>query len=247
MRDAGLIRRVKILFEDDDLLVVNKPAGLLTIPGRQGSVSLREAIAHVTRTERSLRLVHRLDRQTSGVLILTKTLHAQRGLSKQFRNRDVEKDYLAIVRGRPEAEQGLIDAPLTLHSPHRHRMIVPSRRGKPSQTQWSVLERWAGMALLRCRPLTGRQHQVRVHLAHVGLPLLVDELYGRCAAFYLSEIKSDYRPSRGHEERPLIARLSLHAERITFTHPSRAEQMSLEAPPPKDFRAALTQLRKWGA
>jgi len=245
MRRAGVTPRVNVLFEDDDLLVVNKPAGLLTVPGRQGSVSLREAIARVTEADQPLRLVHRLDRGTSGVLVLAKTLDAQRLLSEQFGNRDVEKNYLAIVRGRPETEQGFIDAPLAPHPRHGQRMIVPGHGGKPSQTQWSVVERWSGLALLRCRPMTGRQHQIRAHLAHIGLPLLVDELYGRSTAFYLSEIKTDYRPSRGHEERPLIARLTLHAERITFTHPSLNEPMRLEAPLPKDFRATLNQLRKW--
>jgi len=244
MRDAGLIRRVDILFEDDDLLVVNKPAGLLTVPGRQESVSLREAIAHATGIERPLRLVHRLDRQTSGVLVLAKTLHAQRAMTEQFGNRNVVKDYLAIVRGQPDTDQGLIDTPLAPHPRRGHQMIV-TYKGKPPQTARTVVECWASIALLRCRPLTGRQHQIRVHLAYIGLPLLVDEPYGRSTAFYLSEIKADYRLTRGQGEQPLIARLTLHAERIRFTHPSRDEPMNIEAPLPKDFRATLNQLRQW--
>lgn len=245
MRDASLIRHVKILFEDDDLLVVNKPAGLLTIPGRQGGISLSEAIAHVTGRTESLLLVHRLDRQTSGVLVLAKTEDAQRELSRQFAKREVSKDYLAIVRGRPDEKEGVIDAPLKPHASGGNRMVVSAPKGRPSQTKWSLVEVWTGISLLRCRPLTGRQHQIRVHLKYIGLPLLVDKLYARSEAFYLSQIKSDYRPSSSHEERPLIARLTLHAERITFMHPRYNEQIAIEAPLPKNFRATLNQLRKW--
>jgi len=245
MRDASLIRRVEILFEDDDLLVVNKPAGLLTIPGRQGGVALCEAVAHVTGRTHSLLLVHRLDRQTSGVLVLAKTVEAQRVLSRQFAKRQVAKDYLAIVRGRPDGKEGLIDAPLKPASSGGQRMVVSINKGRPAQTRWSLVEAWTGISLLRCRPLTGRQHQIRVHLKYIGLPLLVDALYARCDALYLSQIKADYRASSAHEERPLIERLTLHAERITFMRPSCNEQISIEAPLPKDFRATLNQLRKW--
>jgi 23S rRNA-/tRNA-specific pseudouridylate synthase len=109
-----------------------------------------------------------------------------------------------------------------------------------------VIERLPGMTLLHCFPLTGRQHQVRVHLQSIGLPLLVDPLYGNSSAFYLSSVKPNYRPSRRHEERPLIDRLTLHAEALSFTHPRTGEPVCVEAPLPKDFRATLTQLRRLG-
>ena len=237
--------KIDILLEDEHVLVVNKPAGLLTIPGRQGGVALREAVAHQVRSADELRLVHRLDRQTSGVLVLVKTLDAQRELSRQFRERTVDKYYLAIVAGYPEEDGGLIDAPL---APHPHlvpRMVVNTQKGRPSQTRWEVVERFRGAALIRCQLLTGRQHQIRVHLKHIGLPLLVDELYGEAGAFYLSQIKSGYRLARGREERPLIDRLTLHAESIAFDHPLSGERVTVSAPLPKDFGATLNQLRRW--
>jgi len=237
--------KIDILLEDEHVLVINKPAGLLTIPGRQGGVALREAVAHQLRRPLDLRLVYRLDRQTSGVLLLAKTLDAQRELSRQFRRRTVDKYYLAIVAGFPEEDGGLIDAPLAPHPHQVPRMVVNLRKGRPSRTEWEVVERWRGAALIRCKLLTGRQHQIRVHLQHIGLPLLVDELYGEAGGFYLSQIKFGYRTSRRGEERPLIGRLTLHAESIAFDHPQTGERLTISAPLPKDFGAALNQLRRW--
>ena len=238
-------QKLDLLLDDDELLVVNKPAGVLTIPDRQGEPGLQEAIAVKLKYEGELRLVHRLDRQTSGVLVLAKTLHAQRALSKQFKERSVKKQYLALVHGRPGQDAGLIDAPLAPHPRISHKMIVPSRKGRPSQTEWQVVERFGWITLVRCLPRTGRQHQIRVHLAHADMPLLVDELYGESGAFFLSTIKPGYRRSTGRDERPLIARLTLHAEAITFQHPATDETTCIGAPVPKDFRATLNQLRKW--
>ncbi len=233
-----------ILLQDDHLLVVNKPAGLLTVPGRQGGHSLREAIAHALGITQKLFLVHRLDAGTSGVLLLAKTSEAQTRLSQQFQDRQVQKEYLALVRGRPEEDSGLIVAPIAPHPRIPAKMIVSEKKGRPSQTKWQIVERLQGISLVRCRPLTGRQHQIRIHLALIDLPLLVDPLYGSAEAFYLSQIKPDYKPSHRHEERPLLARLSLHAESLTFTHPQTHQPVRVEAALPKDMQATLTQLRK---
>lgn len=246
---------VEILLEDADLLAVNKPAGMLTIPDRQGAESLRELLARQKQVllnfrERThegktgLRIVHRLDRETSGVLVLAKHVEAQRTLSGQFFRREVEKSYLAIVRGSPAEDEGLVDVPLGPDPRTPGRMRVRPKAGKRSQTRWAVLERFRGISLLRCRPLTGRQHQIRVHMAHAGMPLLVDPLYGSAEAFFLSSVKRGYRRGLDQEERPLIARLTLHAESLRFVHPISGEPVCVEAPPPKDFRATLAQLRK---
>ena len=235
-----------ILYQDDHLLVINKPAGVLTIPGRQGEVALREVLAEQLKIASELRLVHRLDRPTSGVLVLAKTIDAQRGLSRQFRRREVDKFYLALVRGVPDSPAGLIDVPLAPHPRQRHLMTVLRTRGRPSQTEWELVERFKRFSLLRCKLLTGRQHQIRVHLNHIGLPLAVDEHYGGAEALCLSEFKRGYQTSRRGPERPLIDRLTLHAERLTFTHPATGEPFTSEAPLPKDFRATLNQLRKYG-
>lgn len=239
-----MTKRIELLLQDDDVLVVNKPAGLLSVPGRQGGTSLREAIVRLTDIEPPLLLVHRLDRETSGVLVLARTTAAQRSLSTQFSERQVEKDYLALVHGRPDEESGLIHAPLAPHPRVTGKMAVNQNKGRPSQTRWRTIERFDGISLLRCRPLTGRQHQIRVHLKLIGLPLLVDDLYGSSSAFYLSSVKPDYRPKQTREERPLIGRLTLHAETHQFTHPRTGKAVRVEAPLPKDFRATLNQLRK---
>ncbi|UCD29289.1 MAG: RluA family pseudouridine synthase [Planctomycetota bacterium] len=241
---AQLANPVEILLDDDALLAVNKPAGILTVPGRQGGGTLPEAIAQHVGIEQPLRLVHRLDRETSGVLVLAKTLTAQRELTRQFQQRQVRKEYLAIVRGYTDADSGTVDAALAPHPRETNRMVVNEKKGRPAQTEWLIERRYNGIILLRCFPLTGRQHQIRVHLAHLGLPLLVDSLYAKSKAFFLSHIKPDYRPSAKHQERPLIARLTLHAAAISFTHPISCQQVRIEAPPPKDFRATLNQLGK---
>jgi 23S rRNA pseudouridine1911/1915/1917 synthase len=235
---------IDILLEEADFLVVNKPAGMLTVPGRQGGVSIREIMARDDKREEPLLLVHRLDRDTSGVLLLAKTPQAQTFLATQFQRREVEKEYLALVQGSPEEDSGVIHAPLAPHPRITGVMVVNQKRGKPSVTRWRVEERLGPVTLLRCRPLTGRQHQIRVHLKVLGMPLLVDKRYANTAEFRLSQAKPDYRPSASHEERPLIDRLTLHAQSLTFARPSDGRRVRVDAPLPKDFRAVLTQLRK---
>ncbi|HSW46476.1 MAG TPA: RluA family pseudouridine synthase [Phycisphaerae bacterium] len=235
--------RIEVIHDDDEILVVNKPAGVLTIADRKGGESARDLLAAKHPELGGLRVVHRLDRDTSGVLVFARTLNAQRSLTRQLSERTTDKRYLAIVRGEPADDRGLIDAPLRPHPRGDQRMVV-SPRGRASQTEWEVIERLGGFALLRCRLLTGRQHQIRVHLSHVGLPLLVDELYGSAGAFFLSSVKPGYRPSARHDERPLIGRQTLHAESIALDHPIRSERLTFSAETPKDFRAVLSQLRK---
>ena len=236
--------KIDILLEDDDLVVVDKPAGLLTVPGRNGGISLREVIGSAAGVHDFLLLVHRLDRQTSGVLLLAKTKQAQQHLQMQFQERQVHKEYLAIVRGQPVEDHGTVQVLMAPHPRVTGKMMVKQSKGKSSKTDWEVVERFGGAALLRCHPFTGRQHQIRVHLAHIGLPLLVDRLYSETEAFYLSQLKPGYHSSTRREERPLIDRLTLHAHVLTFAHPADGRQIRIEAPIPKDFRATLDQLRK---
>lgn len=211
---------IEILFDDEHMLVVNKPAGVLSVPDREGQLALPGMLAAQLGLDRSPLVVHRLDRQTSGAIVLARTEQAHRVLCEQFQQHTVAKHYLALVRGVPEVQSGQIDAAI---APHRSRpglMLVARSGGRPAQTRWMLLAHWQGVALLRCRPVTGRQHQIRVHLAHVGMPLLVDELYGSARGFLLSEVKADYHPSRQRKERPLIRRLTLHAECVSLIHPS---------------------------
>ena len=190
-------------------------------------------------------MVHRLDKDTSGVLLFAKHTAAQRHLSHQFQNNTVEKEYLALVSAPPARDEGEIDAPMAPHPANPRRMTV-TKQGRPARTLWRVEQRFRAFALLRVFPKTGKTHQIRVHLKHAGMPLAVDPLYNPAAPpMLLSNIKRDYRPTRGHEERPLIARLTLHAEKLRFADLSGA-RVEIVAALPKDFRATVNQLSKLG-
>lgn len=239
-----MAHRIDILLEDEDVIVVDKPAGLLSVAGRDGGTSLRDVLAKQLGDDFPLLLVHRLDRETSGVLLLARSTDAQRELSTQFQQRTVSKQYLALVQGSPDVDSGLILAPIGEHPKISGKMVITQKKGRPAETRFRVVERLGGITLVRCEPRTGRQHQIRVHLALANLPLLVDELYGDASAFYLSRVKPGYQTSGRHEERPLLDRLSLHAESLTFRHPRTGQPVVVEAPLPKDLRATLNQLRK---
>jgi 23S rRNA pseudouridine955/2504/2580 synthase/23S rRNA pseudouridine1911/1915/1917 synthase len=235
-----------ILHEDDDLLVVIKPAGLLTIPDRAGNKdSLLGALQHKYGT---VFTVHRLDRETSGVLCFARNEAAHRNLSLQFEHHTTDKFYYALVDGVLHHEEGEIDKPIGEHPAIPGKMIV-SAQGKPSLTFYRVLERFKRFTLAEALIKTGRTHQIRVHFQSIGYPLAVDALYGRRSGFRLSEIKGKtYRTGKfSEEERPLMERTSLHAARLRLDHPVSGERLEFKAELPKDFNAVLAQLRKWGA
>jgi 23S rRNA pseudouridine1911/1915/1917 synthase len=232
-----------VLHMDADLLALDKPAGVLSVKGRGAAVALADLLRGRggVPADEPFRIVHRLDKDASGVILFARTLAAQRSLVSQFAGRSVEKVYLALVQGFV-AEDGVIDQPLRTDKSGTRAEV--SRRGKAAVTEYRVLERVAGNTLLECRPLTGRLHQIRVHLAALGHPLTVDPLYGGGTAVLLSHLKAGYRPDRRHGERPLIERLTLHAARVTVKHPTSGELLTVEAPLPKDLRATLSQLRR---
>ena len=229
---------------DDHIVVVDKTSGVSVIPERDQSVpSLQNLV-----TERYGRVwtVHRIDKGTSGVVLFARNEEAHRELNRQFRDREVEKEYLVLVEGEADFSHGDksegvdVDIPL---GPAPGNRMKPSASGKEAVTRFEVEERFRGFTLLRAFPTTGRQHQIRVHAGTIGLPLLVDPLYGQREEFLLSSIKRKYR-DYGREERPLIDRLTLHAAKLVITHPATGERMTFEAELPKDFRAVLNQLRK---
>ncbi len=237
--------KIELLYEDNAVLVVNKPAGLLTIPDRFGNT---ESVLHeLERRHGRVLVVHRLDRETSGVLCFARTEEAHRHLSLQFEKHTVDKFYLALVEGGMPDEEGEIDKPIGAHPTIAGKMVITSS-GKPSLTLYRVLERFAHFTLVEALLKTGRTHQVRVHFQSIGFPLAVDALYGRRSAFFLSEVKGRaYRTGKfSGEERPLLARTSLHAFRLRFDHPVSGERLEFCAELPKDFAVALQQLRKWG-
>lgn len=201
-----------IEYVDDTLIVIVKPAGMLAVPGRHEADC---AWARVAARYADARVVHRLDQATSGLMLLARGPAMQRALSMAFAALQVEKHYEAIVHGLLVADDGLVDVALAADWPRRPRQKVDASRGKPSRTAWRVMQRDAAMLRTRLalQPLTGRTHQLRVHLASIGHPIVGDRLYG----------------SPDDAQMP---RLLLHASRIAFTHPVRGERMSFAAPAP---------------
>ena len=248
--------RLEILRETPDWVAVMKLAALATIPGRGEDDSMLERLGRqlglpsAGTVDPRIRVVHRLDKDTSGVLLFAKHAAAQRHLSHQFQNNTVRKEYLALVVGRPDRREGDVDAPLARHPTSPQRMAVVRHGGRPAQTAWRVEEEFRHFTLLRVFPKTGKTHQIRVHLQSIGLPLAIDPLYnaprgGGAIGLMLSSFKRGYRPAAGDAERPLIDRLTLHAEKLAFVDVDGSEVL-VEAPPPKDFRSALNMLRKYG-
>jgi 23S rRNA pseudouridine955/2504/2580 synthase/23S rRNA pseudouridine1911/1915/1917 synthase len=242
---------IDILWEDANYVAISKPARLAAIPGRGEKVNAFEQVAqkiglpHSGNSDARLRLLHRIDKDTSGILLFARNKTAQKHVSHQFQNNQVTKEYLALVAGRPYQDHGEIDAPMAPHPSSPKKMAV-AKHGRPARTLWKVEDYLGDFTLLRVFPKTGKTHQIRVHLKSIGLPLAIDPLYNPKGqqAIFLSSFKRGYRQSN-HEERPLISRLTLHAEKLTFDNLD-GTKVQLAAPLPKDFRATLNQLRKYG-
>jgi 23S rRNA pseudouridine1911/1915/1917 synthase len=229
---------LSVLFEDEHLLAIDKPPGLVVHPGAgTGENTLvhallahcRGSLSGVGGVERP-GIVHRLDKETSGVIIVAKTDAAHRGLAAQFAGRTVAKEYLALVSGVPALLQGGIKQPIGRHPRQRHRMAVvqEERGGRPADTDWALVERFGrAAALLRCTLHTGRTHQIRVHLRSIGHPLLGDAAYGWKAGANL----------------PVPPRVMLHAEHLGVTHPATGRTLDLRAPLPPDFKKLIEALR----
>jgi 23S rRNA pseudouridine955/2504/2580 synthase/23S rRNA pseudouridine1911/1915/1917 synthase len=240
---------VTILHEDDDILVIDKPAGFDSVRGQfAGEVTVLDRLEkELPNMKEPLRVVHRLDRDTSGAMVLAKTEDAQRKLSEQWETRTVEKTYLAITHGVVPSREGVIDIPLKKTQSQKRPVLPDPSNGKPATTEFKVLEQYRSYTLVEAHPVTGRMHQVRVHFAAQGTPLVADKIYGSAEPLLLSEFKRGYHPSqRKGEEKPLIARLALHAHTLAFNHPLTGERLTFTVEPPKDFSAAVKQLGKYG-
>lgn len=234
------VKPPEILYQDNHVLAVAKSAGMLSIPGRDPDEP--NVLDHLRSRFGNIYTVHRLDRDTSGVLIFARNKDAQRHLSGLFATRNVDKLYIAIVRGNPQ-QSGVLEYPLFTMS---NGLVRIDRRGKAALTHFEVLEEFRGFAVLEVRPRTGRQHQIRVHLGHAGYPLLVDPLYGSPEPIDISHIKQRNLRMRedGRQPRPLLSRTPLHALQLACIHPEGLE-WQIRAPLPKDMRACIAQLRKW--
>ena len=231
------------LYEDDDLVIVNKPARVLAIPDRFDAnlPSIRTMLQ--AELGQPVFVVHRIDRDTSGVIVFAKNEASHRYLSSLFERHEVGKFYAGLVMGTPSPEAGRIEEPIAEHPAVKGKMMV-SKKGKASVTDYRVVESWPLHALMQWQIHTGRTHQIRVHMQSIGHPIVCDEVYGDGQPFLLSSIKRKYNMSKGQEEeRPLLNRLALHAYRLTFTAPD-GKEISAEAPIPKDIAACIAQLRK---
>jgi RluA family pseudouridine synthase len=234
---------IGVLWSDETLLAVNKPPGISSVhdgnrPDEADLPSLLE------REFGALLPVHRLDRDTSGVIVFARNEDAHGALSAQFETRAVEKIYHALVVGNPTWTERTISAPLLVDGDRRHRTLIDAERGKPAVTHVRVLDRLKRHTLAEAVLETGRTHQIRVHLTSLGFPVAVDELYGDGKPIYLSALKPGYRANASGEELPLIGRLALHAWMLRLTHPETGEPLEIAAPYAKDFNATLNQLGK---
>lgn len=231
----------EIIFENDSFIVINKPAGMLSIPDRmQSETSLKDILLEKYGT---IFTVHRLDKDTSGIIIFAKTEEAHKYFSRLFEERKIEKYYQGLVLGSPAEKKGTMDAPISEH-PLQKGLMVVHRNGKPSVTDYEVVEEHKSFSLLQFQLHTGRTHQIRVHCKNMGHPLACDELYGDGKPVLLSSIKKKFKLSRhDEEERPMLNRLALHSWRLKFTD-ANGKMIDLKAELPKDIRALLQQLKK---
>jgi 23S rRNA pseudouridine1911/1915/1917 synthase len=239
---------LEIVYEDKDLAVVVKPAGLVVhpSPNQDESTLVHGLLYHLKDLsgiggEERPGIVHRLDRDTSGVLLVAKTDQAHHHLSTQFKSRSVSKIYWAIVRGGPPAAQGRLDLPIGRSYYHRKKMMVRTDRGsREAITEYRILEEFKGYALAEVSPKTGRTHQIRVHMAKIHLPVACDQLYGREKKIYPSDLTGKPRATG---ETPLIERQALHARSIRFRHPVSNEELFFEVELPQDMKNLLEALR----
>jgi len=231
---------MEIIYQDNDIIAINKPAGVSVTHDRGGSESIIEKIQKKPGVEDTL-IVHRLDKDTSGILILARNADAHRRYCQLFEEAKPRKIYLALVTGRPDENTGEIDAPLMQDKHDSLKMAVDMKKGKESQTRWQLLADFGRLSLVAARPLTGRTHQIRVHFQYAGFPLAIDPLYSGREPLMLSDFKSNYRLGKFAEEKPLIERLTLCAYELEL------ENHHFIAPLEKKFKATIKMLTKYNS
>ncbi|NIA07370.1 MAG: RluA family pseudouridine synthase [Actinobacteria bacterium] len=236
-----------IIFEDEHLIGLNKQAGIVVHPARGiGSGTLVNGLVYYAESLSSSGgkfrpgVVHRLDKDTTGIMLVAKNDEAHWRLAQQFEHRQVEKTYLAVVEGQMELLGDLIDHPIGMHPVFRDRCAVRQTGGRQAQTFYEVTETFRGYSLLTLKPRTGRTHQLRVHMSYLKHPLVADRNYGG-KLVSLADISGEHSPNSS----PIIERQALHAWKIQFRHPITGEQVQLEAPWPSDFENLLEALRKY--
>lgn len=240
-----------VLYEDGDIIVINKQAGIISHPARGNTCgTLVNALVHYSNQlssggqgdDETFRpgIVHRLDRNTTGVMVVAKNDTAHWRISRQFQNRTTQKYYLAITHGAPQLDGDCISQPLGVHPRVREKYAIRPDIGKEAITFYKVLERFRGYALVQAMPKTGRTHQIRIHLAHIKNAIVADDMYGGKALF-----KWQIEDKEPQVEDPVMARCALHAWKLEINHPVSNERMFFEAPLPADMQNTLDLLRKY--
>jgi 23S rRNA pseudouridine1911/1915/1917 synthase len=240
---------ISVVYEDESLVVIDKGPGMVTHPAKgHWSGTLVNALQYHFDELSSVAganrpgIVHRLDRDTTGLLIVAKDDRAHRLLARQFEARTIKKEYLALVAGAPERDSDYIERTIGFHPTNREKMAIrnPEDGGKEAVTFYEVIERFRGYALVRCKPQTGRTHQIRVHLAHIGCPVLADKLYSGRDRLLLGDVAG---PVISDADRVLLDRQALHAHTLRLQHPLTRAPLEFAAPLPADMAATLEALR----
>lgn len=233
-----------VLFEDEWLIAFSKPCGMLVSPDRWNKE--RGCLVHLVHQFISPEAfnAHRIDADTSGIVLFARTKAALKAVARLFEKRLVGKRYLAIAHSAPPDDQMTIKTGLSLNASRPGTMLV-SREGMKALTKINAVKKWRRHSLIEAMPVTGKTHQIRVHLAHIGCPIIADSIYGNGMGLFLSTIKRDYRFSRQRAETPLIARLALHAAELSFAHPFTNKTVRIECPLPKEFNIAIKYLDRF--
>lgn len=235
--------KLDLIYEDEQYVFVNKPSGLLSIPDRHHA-EFPSVSGELKKRYEQLFTVHRLDRDTSGCICFAKDEDTHRYTSQLFEKREVQKFYTGIVHGTPSERSGHIEQAIMEHPTIKGKMVV-SRQGKASLTDYEVLESFGLFSYLQYQLHTGRTHQIRVHSAFMGHPIVCDELYGNGEPVFISSFKKKFNQSKNElEENPIMKRLALHAFRLTFQS-AEGKEINVSAPLPRDMNAMLNQCRKW--
>jgi 23S rRNA pseudouridine1911/1915/1917 synthase len=236
---------IEIIHNSDSLLIINKPAGVSVTKDRTGKTDIIPLICRQLGIDESgLRLVHRIDKTTSGILLIAKTPQAQSHYAGMLAKKKIKKTYLAFVKGFTFEQDGLVKQPIDRSSKIKGTMYVAPRRGKQAVTEWHLLADFGLVSLIKAHPITGRTHQIRVHMKHVGMPLAIDPLYGGQDPIYLSDFKRKYTPKPGTTEKPLLDRLSLHAYQLEIPEADGFEGGVFVASLEEKFKAALKMLTR---
>ncbi len=236
-----MFKNLSTIFEDENVIVLNKPSGLYSIPDRkQLEPNLKDILIE---KYGSIFTVHRLDAATSGVIIFAKNEETHKDLTQQFENRETKKQYIGIVHGTPYETEGIIEAPIMEH-PGKNGTMVINRKGKESITKYKVIKNLKRYSIVEFDILTGRTHQIRVHSNNIGHPIIADELYGDGKGIYLSSFKKKFKLNKNElDERPIIGRLALHAMHLSVK--INNEIKTFTAPLPKDIEVTIKQLEKY--